>query len=33
MSMIFDYFSMFDFFIVMALVGILCCGLLDGERT
>jgi hypothetical protein len=33
MSALFEYFSLFDFFIVAALVGIFCCGLLDGETT
>jgi hypothetical protein len=33
MSAIFEYFTLFDFFIVAALIGIFCCGLLDGEAT
>ena len=33
MSAIFEYFTLFDFFILAALIGILCCGLLDGETT
>jgi hypothetical protein len=33
MSALFEYFSLFDFFIVAALVGIFCCGLLDGETS
>ncbi|ACI54764.1 hypothetical protein Rleg2_1472 [Rhizobium leguminosarum bv. trifolii WSM2304] len=33
MSAIFEYLTLFDFFIVAALVGIFCCGLLDGETT
>lgn len=33
MSAIFEYFTLFDFFIVAALIGIFCCGLLDGETT
>lgn len=28
-----EYFSLFDFFIVAALAGILCCGLFNGEAT
>jgi hypothetical protein len=32
MSAIFEYFTLFDFFIVAALIGIFCCGLLDGEK-
>jgi hypothetical protein len=33
MSMIVEYFSLFDFFIVAALLGIFCCGLFDGETS
>jgi len=33
MSAIFEYFTLFDFFIVAALIGIFCCGLVDGETT
>ncbi len=33
MSAIFEYFTLFDFFIVAALIAIFCCGLLDGETT
>ncbi|MBP2446143.1 hypothetical protein JOH51_003582 [Rhizobium leguminosarum] len=33
MSAIFEYFSLFDFLIIAALIGIFCCGLLDGETT
>jgi hypothetical protein len=31
MSVIAEYFSLFDFFIVAALLGIVCCGLVGGE--
>jgi hypothetical protein len=33
MSAILEYLTLFDFFILAALVGIFCCGLLDGEKT
>jgi hypothetical protein len=33
MSTMLEHFTLFDFFILAALVGILCCGLLDGETT
>ncbi|MBB3134129.1 hypothetical protein FHS26_001845 [Rhizobium pisi] len=33
MSAIFEYFTLFDFFILAALIGTLCCGLLDGETS
>lgn len=33
MSAILEYFTLFDFFIVATLIGLFCCGLLDGERT
>jgi hypothetical protein len=33
MSAVLEYFTLFDFFIVAALVGIFCCGLLDGRAT
>jgi hypothetical protein len=29
--MIVEYFSLFDFFILAALLGLFCCGLFDGE--
>lgn len=29
MSAFFEYFTLFDFFIIVALVGLFCCGLLD----
>jgi len=33
MSAILQYFTLFDFFIGAALVGIFCCGLLDHETN
>jgi hypothetical protein len=33
MSAVFEYLTLFDFIIAFALVGILCCGLFDVERT
>ncbi|MBE1503019.1 hypothetical protein H4W29_000200 [Rhizobium viscosum] len=33
MSAILEYFTLFDFFIAAALVGIFCCGLLDRETS
>jgi hypothetical protein len=33
MSVIAEYFSLFDFFIVAALVGIVCCGFMNGEPS
>jgi hypothetical protein len=33
MSVIAEYFSLFDFFIVAALIAILCCGLLGKETS
>ncbi|MBY5814369.1 hypothetical protein HFN60_01640 [Rhizobium leguminosarum] len=33
MSAIFAYFTLFDLLIAAALIGIFCCGLLDGETT
>jgi len=33
MSAILEYFTLFDFFIVAALVGIFCCGMLDRETN
>lgn len=33
MSAILEYFTLFDFFIGVALVGIFCCGLLDREAN
>lgn len=33
MSAIFEYLTLFDFFILAALIGIFCCGLLDGETS
>ena len=33
MSAILEYFTLFDFFIGAALVGIFCCGLLDRETN
>lgn len=33
MSTVFEYFSLFDFFIVVTLVGIVCCGLFGNETT
>lgn len=33
MSAILEYFTLFDFFIAAALVGIFCCGLLDGKTN
>jgi hypothetical protein len=33
MATIVEYFSLFDFFIAAVLIGIVFCGLLDGEKT
>jgi hypothetical protein len=33
MSAFFEYFTLFDFFIIAALVGLFCCGLLDSGKT
>jgi hypothetical protein len=33
MSFIAEYFSLFDFFIVAALLGIVCCGFLGSEAS
>lgn len=31
MSVIAEYFSLFDFFIFAALIGVACCGFMGGE--
>jgi hypothetical protein len=33
MSAFFEYLTLFDFFIIAALIAIFCCGLLDSETT
>ncbi len=33
MSAVLEHFTLFDFFILAALAGIFCCGLLDSETT
>jgi hypothetical protein len=33
MSVIAEYFSLFDFFIIATLLGVVCCGLIGGEPS